>query len=240
VVKVDAAIIGGTGVGDRIAEMNGDDLAVNTPFGEVNGRLIAYRDKTIFALQRHSKGHKTPPHLVNYRAIALALQSIEVKACFSSAAVGSLRSEWGPGTLAVCTDMIDLTGRRLTLFSDLVQHTDMSKPFPASDILAEACKSVGAAAQARAVYVGCDGPRYESPAEVRYLQIIGGDVVGMTASSEAILMREAGVPYSCLAVVTNLGCGLSTSELHHGEVTDVMKSHGRTVVDILLAAASSI
>ena len=237
--KVDAAIIGGTGIGDRLAEMDGDDLAVSTPYGEVSGRLIDYKNKRIFALQRHSKGHKTPPHLVNYRAIAVALQSLGTKACFSSAAVGSLRHDWGPGTLAVCTDMIDLTGRRLTLFSDTVQHTDMSKPFPASDILAEACKAVGVTAQARAVYVGCDGPRYESPAEVRYLQMIGGEVVGMTASSEAILMREAGVPYSCLAVVTNLGCGLTKSELHHGEVTDVMRSFGQTVLDVLLAAASS-
>lgn len=60
----------------------------------------------------------------------------------------------------------------------------------------------------------------------------------MTASTEAIVLREAGIAYGCLAVVTNLGCGLGQGELHHGEVTDVMKLHGETALNVMLTAAT--
>lgn len=233
----DVAIIGGTGIGPRLMELGGSQVDFETIFGSVSGWQTKVGNREILLLQRHSGGHKVPPHRVNYRAVAIALQESGVRACYSSAAVGSLRTDWQPGTLAVCTDMIDLTYRRLTLFDDEVVHTDMTLPFPASATLANACKEVGVTASSRAVYVGLDGPRYESPAEVKYLGQIGGDVVGMTATSEAIVLREAGVPYGCLAVVTNLGCGLASGELHHGEVTDVMNQLGASVLNVLLKAS---
>jgi 5'-methylthioadenosine phosphorylase len=136
--------------------------------------------------------------------------------------------------VAVCTDLLDLTARRLTLWDRDVRHTDFSDPFPAARDLAEASDG----AQAEAVYVGCDGPRYESPAEVRMLARLGGDVVGMTAATEAVLLREAGVPYGCLAVVTNFGAGLSSGQLAHNDVVDVMSRHGDHVAQTLLRAAA--
>lgn len=238
--NIDAVVIGGTGIGRLLYALGGGDETIETTFGAVEGRTIASDGRRVLLIQRHSGGHKTPPHKVNYRAMALAAKSSGARVCLSSAAVGSLREDWGPGTLAVCSDMIDLTYRRLTLFDDEVVHTDMSVPFPAASFLSEACKMVVATAQARAVYVGCDGPRYETPAEVRYLRQIGGDIVGMTASSEAIVMKEAGVPYGCLGVVTNLGCGLASGSLDHSEVVDVMKTKGQEVVDIFLRAVSLV
>src|SRR5436189_62411 len=65
---------------------------------------------------------------------------------------------------------------------------------------------------AQAVYVNVNGPRYETPAEIRMFVEAGGDVVGMTAGSEAIAMREAGVGYGCLAIITNLAAGLREGE----------------------------
>lgn len=237
VVMADIAIIGGTGIGEKLMAMDGDPIRIETKFGPVEGKQVKHSGRTLLLMQRHSGGHKVPPHKVNYRAMAVALQTVGARACFASAAVGSLRPDWKPGTLAICTDMIDLTYRRLTLFDDEVQHTDMSEPFPASSVLKAACESLDQEIEEKATYVGLDGPRYESPAEVRYLGQIGGDVVGMTATSEAIVFREAGVPYACLAVVTNLGTGLSSSQLHHGEVTDIMKNVGPTVLEILMKAA---
>lgn len=185
------------------------------------------------AVQRHSSGHRTPPHRVNYRALAWGLRQMGVKRCVSSAAVGSLRPDWGPGTLAVCTDLLDLTARRLTLWDREVRHTDLSLPFP----LAPALAMVAPDAQPSAVYVGYDGPRYETPAEVKALGQLGGDVVGMTASTEAVLMREAGVDYGCLAIVTNLGSGLASEHLSHDEVVNVMESLGGQIAEALLSAA---
>lgn len=234
--KADVAVIGGTGIGERLAHMGGEAFSVETRFGQLQGRVVLHEGVRVAAVQRHSAGHKTPPHKVNYRALGSGLKELGVKACLASAAVGSLHPEWEPGTFAVCTDFIDLTFRRVTLFDDTVVHTDFSVPFPAAPALREAL--TGMEFQPEAVYLGGDGPRYETPAEIRMMQRLGADVVGMTASSEAIVMREAGVPYGCLAVVTNLAAGLTKSELHHGEVTDVMRAKGAEVLDALLRAAT--
>lgn len=229
--KVDAALIGGTGIGGLLDELAAEPISVETPYGAVSGRVAEWSGRSVLLLRRHSGGHSVPPHKVNYRGVAGALRSLSVRACVSSAAVGSLRTDWGPGTLAACDDMVDLTFRRLTMFEDEVVHTDFSTPFPLSRPM---CEAGGAEVQPSATYFGLDGPRYETPAEVRMCRQLGGDVVGMTASSEAIVLRECGVPYGCLAVVTNLGCGLSGAELHHGEVVDVMKAKGPRVLEILM------
>ncbi len=237
-VSADVAIIGGTGIGDRLAALGGEPFSVENKYGPISGLRLEYEGVRLALVQRHSAGHRTPPHLVNYRAIATGLASLGAKACLASAAVGSLRTDWPVGTLAICRDFLDLTGRRLTLFDDVVKHTDFSEPMPASRAIEAACSELRIQAKDQAVYLGADGPRYETPAEIRMMRMLGGDVVGMTASTEAILMREAGVAYGCLAVVTNLGTGLDPDvQPDHGAVTDVMQSQGDLVVSILLRAS---
>lgn len=230
---VDVGLIGGTGIGERLAAFGGSALHVPTPFGLARGRLIDLGGASVFVVRRHSRGHKTPPHRVPYLAMAHALHRLGAKACFSTAAVGSLHEDWPVGTLAVCTDMLDLSARRATMFEREVRHTDFSMPFAASGHLAEAA---GDQARKECVYVCMDGPRYETPFEISLLQSLGGDVVGMTAATEAVAMREAGVPYACLAVVTNLGCGLQEQVLDHRHVGDAMDKQGDTVVSILKRA----
>lgn len=239
-IRVDAGIIGGTGVGSRLVALGGRALAVPTPQGTMRGRLLDVDGFRIAAIQRHAAGHKMPPHRVGYHAIALGLRALGAKVCLASAAVGSLRPDWPPGTFVACTDLIDLTYRRPTLFDRTVVHTDMTSPFPASAGLLETCRNHRREARTPAVYVCGDGPRYETAHEIRVMRQLGGDVVGMTAATEAILMREAGVPYGCLAVVTNLAAGLSPSELHHTEVEDVMREEDEAVVAILLDAARAL
>ncbi len=233
-LKADVALVGGTGVGARLAGLGGTPLHVPTPFGVMRGRLTTIDGLSVGVVRRHAEGHRTPPHLVRYEAIADGLRRIGVRACFSTAAVGSLHEDWPVGQLAVCTDLLDLSGRGTTLFDREVRHTDFSSPFPAARHLR---KAAGDEAEPNAVYACMDGPRYETPHEIAMLKKLGADVVGMTAASEAIAMREAGVPYGCLAVVTNLGCGIGQEELSHGEVTDVMQERGERIVQILLEAA---
>ncbi len=232
VLKADVALIGGTGIGERLAALGGQALCVPTPFGALRGRLVTYEGVSMVIVRRHSGGHKVPPHAVDYEAIADGLRRLGVRACLSSAAVGSLRADWGVGTLASCTDFFDASGRGTTLFERDVRHTDFSSPFPLSSHL------VGV--ENPCVYACMNGPRYETPFEVSLLRQLGADVVGMTAANEAIAMREAGVPYACLAVVTNLACGLSDGTLSHGEVGDAMSLHGERAVSILLDATRRV
>ncbi len=238
-MRVDVAIIGGTGIGERLAEMGGDPIFVPSSEGVLRGRRIAHRGIQILAVSRHSAGHKVPPHRVKYAAVARGLQNLGVKACLSTAAVGSLRREWGPGTLVACSDFIDLSFRNLTLFQNQVVHRDFSEPFsprPRRELL-EAAVSLGLKVEARGVYVNGNGPRYETPGEIEAYRRLGGDMVGMTAASEAVLLGEAEVEYACLAIVTNWAAGMTSNPLSHGEVVDAMQEKSSEVVKLLLETA---
>ncbi|HVT11343.1 MAG TPA: MTAP family purine nucleoside phosphorylase [Fimbriimonadaceae bacterium] len=237
-MRVDAAIIGGTGVGELLLARPGKPLHIPTPDGLQRGRLIEIEGRTVFAMSRHSAGHKVPPHRVNYVAMARACQRLGVRACLATAAVGSLRKEWDRGTLVACSDFHDFTGRFPTLFDQTVEHTDFSRPFPARGLILESASLIGAPVRDGGVYVCGNGPRYETPEEIRLYASQGGDVVGMTAASEAIVMREAKIPYGCLAIVTNLAAGLTDEILDHGDVAREMKKSGDIALKILLGAVS--
>lgn len=236
-VEVDLALIGGTGIGPRLEAFGGQALAVPTPFGAMRGRVFQNNGIRFLAVQRHSAGHKTPPHLVNYRAIAAGLKAVRAKACFASAAVGCLRPEWAVGSLALCTGMVDLSGRNATLFDQKVEHTPITDPFPAHGLLAAAAEELSIDIHQPAVYVNNPGPRYETPQEIHFARIIGGDIVGMTAGTEAVVMREAGVPYGVVALVTNHAAGMPGAILDHNDVVQVMEQGGEQVVSLMIGAA---
>ncbi|MCU0316765.1 MAG: MTAP family purine nucleoside phosphorylase [Fimbriimonadaceae bacterium] len=240
-IKADVALIGGTGIGSRLASLGGFPVHVPTEAGLLRTMILKQSWGSVALVQRHSVGHKTPPHLVNYKAIALGLKALGVKGCIASAAVGSLRRDWIPGTFVVCSDLLDLTARRQTLFDRKVVHTPLAKPMSLLTALLEASKEEGVVVQEEGVYLCADGPRYETPAEIQMMRSLGGDVVGMTASTEAILLAEAGIPYGCLAVVTNLGQGLSPVAPYHEEVAEMMEGEkGECAVRIMLRAAKAV
>lgn len=234
-VRIDAAIIGGTGIGSRLAAMPGRPLAVSTRYGYLRGRVVEFEGIQVLAIQRHSAGHAVPPHLVNYRAIALGVAALRVKACFATAAVGSLRTEWPTGTVIAVTDFIDVSGRNLTLYDRSVKHTPFDAPFGGdSGFLWASWK--GDPLPSRAVYLQANGPRYETHAEIAAYGELGADLVGMTAASEATVMREAGVHYECAAIVSNLAAGLA-KEIDHGAVSASVEVHATTILSWLHGAS---
>ena len=241
-MQIDAAIIGGTGIGDRLLALGGKPLHVPTREGTVRGRVVSIEGRSVFLASRHSAGHKVPPHRVNYRAVALALQALRVRACFSTAAVGSLRADWPRGTFAVPHDFLDVTARNVTLFEHTVVHTDFGAPFAPSarQALLRGAAAAGAEARDGGVYVCGNGPRYETLFEIDLYKKAGGDVVGMTAATEAIVMREAGVPYACLCVVTNLAAGMEAEALDHEDVVREMNRAGVRAVEALQHAVAGL
>jgi 5'-methylthioadenosine phosphorylase len=238
-MKFDVAIIGGTGIGSRLVALGGKPVHIPTPHGVIRGRQLEVDGANLLILSRHSAGHKVPPHKVNYLGMATALQQLGVKFCLASAAVGSLRPDWGPGTLVACSDFFDLTGRFATMFDRTVVHTDFTYPFAESvrQAMLATAEVIGAPMEPKGLYLGGNGPRYETPGEIKLYADMKADLVGMTASTEAIVMREAGVDYGCLAVVTNLAAGISVQQLSHQEVEEEMNRSGETAVKILLGAA---
>ncbi len=241
-MQVDVGIIGGTGIGERLLQLEGRALHVATTAGVLRGRLVELNGLRLYLIGRHSAGHKVPPHQVNYAAMGLGMKHLRVRACLASAAVGSLREDWPPGTMVACSDFLDMTGRHLTLFDREVVHTDFTNPFgiKAHAALIAAGAAIGETVHDGGVYLCANGPRFETPAEIDLYKSFGADLVGMTAASEAVLMREAGVKYACLAIVTNLAAGMSGAPVSHEEVTDEMLRSGERAVQVLLAAAEKL
>lgn len=216
------AIIGGTGV-QRLP-----GWALQTEHAFENGVYLyegSLQGEPALLLLRHSKGHKTPPHRIPHARHVHLLKEQGVQAVLATAAVGSLRTDWAPGTLVVLSDFLDFMREVHTLYHDTVVHTDFTEPFSPllRDALLRAAGQVGLSVQPEGVYVCAPGPRYETPAEIRMFRMLGGDVIGMTVAPEAILMREAGIHYAAVAIVTNLGAGLSGQPLTHEEVEQVMQ-----------------
>ena len=74
------------------------------------------------------------------------------------------------------------------------------------------------------VYVQFPGPHYETPAEIGMVRAIGGTLVGMSTTLEAIAAREAGLEVLGLSLVTNLAAGISGEPLNHEEVLEAGKA----------------
>ncbi len=75
-----------------------------------------------------------------------------------------------------------------------------------------------------AVYVQFRGPHYETPAEVNMARVIGGELVGMSTTLEAIAAREAGAEVLGISLVTNLAAGMTGEPLNHAEVLEAGKA----------------
>lgn len=239
------AVIAGTGVDEQTEFTEAAPMSVSTRFGEAQVvRCEIDRIKFVF-LPRHGPTHSLPPHLVNHRANIAALKLLGVERVVGVCSVGSLMTQLQPGSFAILGDFVDLTRRTITTYFDepgVVAHTDFSRPYcpEISDALAGACEAEHVGVTREAVYVGVDGPRYETPAEVRLYAAWGGHVVGMTGVPEAILAREAGLCYGALAVVTNFAAGLSPTPLTHEEVRRAMAAAGPDLRRILARALRSI
>ena len=232
-----AAIIVGTGA-SALGLAHNEDITVATRFGDARLSQAELDGMPVLLLARHGAGHRVPPHRINYRANAEALRMLGCERCLATAAVGSLRDDWPAQTIAVPHDLLDLSGRNLTVHEDEVVHTDFTHPFD-EDLRARLLAACPAGTKREAVYVNANGPRFESPAEVRMMRVLGGDVVGMTAGTEAIIMRETGIRYALICVVTNLASGVGPSPVDHDAVYGQMKASMNVIAEVLRKTVSS-
>ena len=140
-------------------------------------------------------------------------------------AAGGLDPSFGPGTLMVMNDHINLTGRTPLhgrnadelgpRFNDM---TDAWSPRLRARLHAAAAAEDVPLAEG--VYVGLTGPSYETPAEVRMLAGLGGHAVGMSTVLECIAARWVGLEVCGVSLVTNAGAGYTGEPLTHEEVME--------------------
>lgn len=213
------AIIGGSGL-TQLANLEVTRrVIVRTPYGDPSGALTlgTIGDTPVAFLARHGYGHTIPPHKVNYRANIWALNEQQVKYIVAVSSVGGIRSDMGPGVLAVPDQVIDYThGREFTYFEGedrSVVHVDFTRPYcePLRQRLIDAARRAGEPVIDGGTYGATQGPRLESAAEITRLERDGADMVGMTGMPEAGLARELGLCYAPLAVVVNWAAGRGDS-----------------------------
>ncbi|MDH5636309.1 MAG: S-methyl-5'-thioadenosine phosphorylase [Candidatus Bathyarchaeota archaeon] len=233
--KVDAAIIGGSGL-EGLLEGT-EQIRVGTPYGlpppisigEVGGKSVAF-------LPRHSVHHSIPPHKVNYRANIYALFEVDVKRIVATNAVGAVNVDFKPGDLVVPHDLVDFTKfRQPTFYDDApVIHVDMSQPFcpEVRTLLIKTMKKNNVRVWDKAVLFCTEGPRFETPAEIEMFRRLGCDVVGMTAAPEAVLAREMEMCYATVCFISNMAAGIQQKLTAH-EVAEVAKEKIPVIQQIL-------
>lgn len=207
-VKAEIAIIGGTGVYDQNVFENIVEVQLNTPFGETSDSILVgdFEGRKVAFLPRHGRGHIYSPTRVPYRANIFALKRLGVEAIISVAAVGSLKDEIHPLDIVIPNQLFDRTKlRENTFFDDIVVHIGFADPFciQLSSTIKNAIKKLGYSYKFGGKYICIEGPQFSTKAESEVYRNLGFDIIGMTASPEARLAREAEICYATIATVTD-------------------------------------
>lgn len=231
------AIIGGTGVYDPKRLKDHQQHTIDTPYGNAVCTIGEYSGEPVVFLPRHGEGHHLAPHQIPYRANLYALRELGVTEIYATAAVGSVHKNLLPGSLVIVDQFLDFTkSRPLTFFEDgrPVTHVDMTDPFCGRlrKKLAKSAEEKELPVVYGGTYVCTEGPRFETPAEIRMFDRMGGDVVGMTAVPEVVLAKELGMCYASVAMVTNYCSGITGDVLTHQEVLDVMANNVHRIRDL--------
>ncbi|GMA32157.1 purine-nucleoside phosphorylase [Litorihabitans aurantiacus] len=175
-----------------------------------------------------NKGVRRVAHGVRTAAAAGARTVVLTNGC------GGLVPEWAPGTPVLISDHINLTAASPLEGATFVDLTDLY-----SSRLRDLARTVDDSL-AEGVYVQFRGPHYETPAEVRMAGVLGGHLVGMSTSLEAIAARQAGLEILGLSLVTNAAAGISPDPLSHEEVIEAGRAAGPRISALLAAIVGKL
>lgn len=228
----------GSGMERSYADEIEEGISVKTKYGSAYVSRMARPGA--YLIMRHGKGQRTPPHMINYMSNIMAAKKLGAEFIIATSAVGAVNPRIRKGAYVVVNDFIDFTKSPHGTFFGAggVSYTDMSHPYSetARSALIKALKACGVKNfVGKGVYVCSEGPRYESPAEIRMYRALGGDVAGMTGVPEVTLANELGIQYATLSHVTNMGSGMQR-KLSHSEVVKEMGLSLKKTKEILDAA----
>ncbi len=234
-----AAIVLGSGLGglseriddvSRVAYSDIPGFATSQVEGHrgelVHGRL-GDTEVVAFAGRFHMyEGHSAATAAMPVRlAHALGIRIVVI-----SNAAGAIRRTLRPGQLVAIEDHINLAFAN-PLAGPVVpgdsRFPDMSQPYDPElrTRLHAAAASAGVSLE-DGVYAWLSGPTYETPAEVRMLERLGADMVGMSTVPEVLVARACGMRVAGVSCITNMAAGIGTSRLDHSEVLSVTAAVG--------------
>ncbi len=235
------ALLAGTGFYDLPALSGNSPKRINTRYGEAEITIGQWQGAELVFLTRHGGGHSIPPHKINYRANIQALKDQEVSAIIAINVVGGVDTTLAPGDLTLIEDFVDFTSGRISTFfdgEDGVRHIDMTNVYSKTvrTALSNGAKKLGIPLREGGIYAGFNGPRFETPAEIRFAALAGATVVGMTGCPEAALAREIGVPYAAIALIVNPAAGLFDGEISEDDIKDVLVQGKAKTLSVIEAA----
>jgi purine-nucleoside phosphorylase len=147
------------------------------------------------------------------------LKDAGIKTLILTNAAGSLKASMGPGSLMLITDHINCAGMNPLIGehgdANFVSMTNAYDPVLRKSFLAAAKKEKIALKQG--IYCWYSGPSFETPAEIKMMQIIGGTAVGMSTAPETIIARRLGLQVAAISTITNLAAGIRGASPSHEE-----------------------
>jgi 5'-methylthioadenosine phosphorylase len=206
---VTLAIIGGSGLYEMPGLQDTREYKIDTPFGKPSAPIVTgtMEGERVAFLARHGIGHHITPSEVPYRANIYALKTLGTERIVSISACGSLQEEFAPGHIVIPDQIYDNThGRARSFFGEgLVAHISVADPFCAdlSDQLESAVGLAGGVTHRGGSFITIEGPRFSTKAESKTYRTWGMSIIGMTASPEIFLAREAEICYATMAHVTD-------------------------------------
>jgi purine-nucleoside phosphorylase len=225
------AIVLGSGLGGLSRDI---DARARIPYGEIPGfprstvaghagELIAGTlcDTPVIAFS--GRFHAYEGHDIRLTAFpARVAHALGAGSLIVSNAAGGINRRWEPGDLMLIRDHINLMFRNPllgTLEPGDVRFPDMSEPYDRElGSVASAVAAEQGIVLREGVYAALLGPSYETPAEVRMLEFLGADAVGMSTVPEVIVAQAIGLRVLGISCITNLACGLSATPITHEEV----------------------
>ncbi len=210
-MAVRLACIGGEGAATLLEEdtFHAERLGpINTPFGTSGAVYRCGGDDGFFFIPRNGEcGYELCSAFVNYRANIYAIKDLGAEAIMTWSAVRAISHNFRIGQFAVASDLIDETRQRQgTFFENRGIGTIRQWPVFCTTLqkaIGEVLTERGADFRDEAVYLCSEGPRRETPAELRKYVMIGAEVVGNSLAPEAFLAKELQLCYAALTYVTD-------------------------------------
>ena len=239
VERHDLALVLGSGwggaadlLGETVAEVPSHEIpGFSAP--AVVGHVGTTRSVRITGTDTHALVLGSRTHLYEGRGVRRVVHGVRTAAAAGARAVvltngcGGLNPAWGPGTPVLVADHLNLTATSPLEGATFVDLTDLY-----SARLRAVARQVDPSLD-EGVYVQFRGPHYETPAEVRMAGRLGGDLVGMSTTLEAIAARHAGLEVLGISLVTNLAAGISPTPLSHEEVLEAGRAAGPRISALL-------
>jgi purine-nucleoside phosphorylase len=248
------ALVLGSGLGAFAEELT-DATAI--PFGEIPGmpvsNVVGHAGKLVLGgaegasvVAMQGRVHLYEGHPVSDVVFGLRLcLRLGAKIVIVTNAAGGSNPIFTPGDLMLIEDHLNLTGMSSLTGPNEdglgVRFPDMSVAYDAKlRALALEVASKGGFQLVRGVYAGLLGPQYETPAEIRMLQRMGADAVGMSTVLETVAARHMGARVLGISCITNKAAGLSPTPLDHSEVQETANHARARFVSLLRGVLGGI